>query len=181
MARQIALLRGINVGGNRKVPMARLRELMEALGHTDVATYVQSGNVVFTPADAAAPPEKVAAGIEEALEGAFGFRPAVTIRTREELAAVVAADPFAGVADHPSRYHVFFLSGPGDEAALAELDAAAFEPERFALRGRELYLWTPEGIGRSPLAQKLTERRIGAAATARNWRTVTTLLEMADG
>lgn len=178
--RLIALLRGINVGGNRKVPMAQLRELMEQLGHADVVTYVQSGNVVFAPADPGAAPEAVAAGIEGALEEAFGFRPAVAVRTREQLAAIVAADPFAGVADHPSRYHVLFLSAAGDAEALAEIDAAAFEPERFALRGRELYLWTPEGIGRSSLAQKLTERRIGAAATARNWRTVTKLLELAD-
>jgi uncharacterized protein (DUF1697 family) len=180
MARWIALLRGINVGGNKKVPMAQLRELMEGLGHGAVRTYVQSGNVVFTAADPGAAPEAAGRAIEAAIEAAFGFGSAVTIRTRDELAAVIASDPFADVVDHPSRYHVLFLSGEGDASSLAELDRAAFEPERFALRGRELYLWTPEGIGRSPLAQRLTERRIGARATARNWRTVTTLLEMAD-
>lgn len=179
-ARRIALLRGINVGGNKKVPMARLRELFEQLGHRAVRSYVQSGNVVFTAADPKATPAQLGQQVEQAIEEEFGFPVAVTIRTRDELAAVIAADPFAGVADHPSRYHVVFLADEGDPRRLAEVDAAAFEPERFALHGRELYLWTPEGIGRSKLAQALSERRLGAAATARNWRTVTTLLALAD-
>jgi uncharacterized protein (DUF1697 family) len=180
VARRIALLRGINVGGGKKVPMAQLRELFEQLGHDAVRTYVQSGNVVFTAADPDATPAQLAAPIEQAIEEQFGFPVAVTIRTRDELAAVIDADPFAGVADHPSRYHVLFLAQEGDPRRLEEVDAAAFEPERFALRGRELYLWTPEGIGRSKLAQQLSERRLGVAATARNWRTVTTLLALAD-
>lgn len=180
MARRIALLRGINVGGNRKLPMARLRELLAELGHGAVRTYVQSGNVVFTAADPDATPAALAAGIERAIADTFGFDCAVTIRTRDELAEVIAADPFVGIADHPSRYHVLFLAAAADPSRLEEIDRAAFEPERFALRGRELYLWTPEGIGRSPLAQALTERRLGVAATARNWRTVTTLLTIAD-
>ncbi|MBB4662346.1 DUF1697 domain-containing protein [Conexibacter arvalis] len=179
-ARRIALLRGINVGGGKKVPMAQLRELVEGLGHTAVRTYVQSGNVVFTAADPDAAAAEVGEGIERAIAAAFGFDVLVTIRTRDELAAVIAADPFAGVADHPSRYHVLFLAEAGDPRRLEELDRAAYEPERFALRGRELYLWTPEGLGRSKLAQALSERRLGVAATARNWRTVTTLLALAD-
>jgi len=179
-ARRIALLRGVNVGGNKKVPMARLRELFERLGHRAVRTYVQSGNVVFTAGDPSASDGELARAVEQAIEEELGFSAAVTIRTRDELAAVLAADPFAGVADHPSRYHVFFLADEVDPDRLADVDRARYEPERFALRGRELYLWTPEGLGRSPLAKVLTERRLGVAATARNWRTVTTLLEIAD-
>jgi len=179
-ARRVALLRGINVGGGKKVPMAQLRELFDRLGHGAVRTYVQSGNVVFTAADPDATPAQLAAATEQAIEAEFGFPVAVTIRTRDELAAVIDADPFRGIADHPSRYHVLFLAAAADPSRLDEVDAAAFEPERFALRGRELYLWTPEGIGRSKLAQTLSERRLGVAATARNWRTVTTLLALAD-
>lgn len=179
-ARRIALLRGINVGGGKKVPMAQLRELFARLGHRAVRTYVQSGNVVFTAADPDATPAQLAEAIERAIEEELGFPVVVMVRTRDELAAAIDRDPFRGVADHPSRYHVLFLGGEVDSDGLEEIDAAAFEPERFAVRGRELYLWTPEGIGRSKLAQALSRRRLGVEATARNWRTVTTLLALAD-
>ena len=182
MGRLIALLRGINVGGNKKVPMAELRELMAGLGHAEVRTYVQSGNVVFTAAeaDADAAVERIAEGIEAAIEQRFGFGSRITIRTRDELAAVIAADPFKGVADRDRAYHVFFLAEAVSGAGLDELDAGSYLPEQWALRGRELYVWTPDGIGTSRLGKALTERRIGTRATARNWRTVKTLLEMAD-
>jgi uncharacterized protein (DUF1697 family) len=180
MGRLIALLRGINVGGNKKLPMAELRELVTELGHRDVRTYVQSGNVVFTAASPDASAERVAAEIEAAIERRFGFGARITIRTRDELAAVIAADPFKGVADREKAYHVFFLAEEVSGEGLDELDADSFLPERWALRGRELYVWTPDGIGTSPLAKKLSEKRIGTRATARNWRTVRTLLEMAD-
>jgi uncharacterized protein (DUF1697 family) len=179
VARQIALLRGINVGGHRKVPMARLRELMAELGYEDVRTYVQSGNVVFTGPDAS--PEKAARRIEKALGETFGFDVAVIVRSRDELAAVVAADPFGAVADDPARYIVIFLAEEADPERLADVDPAAFAPEAFALGDREVYLWLPGGMQASRLIKVVSEKRLRAVATARNWRTVERLLALADG
>lgn len=177
--RWVALLRGINVGGAKKVPMARLRELLSDLGYDDVSTYVQSGNAVFDAAETDA--RTVAQQIERAIEAEFGFGSRITLRTREEWAAVVAANPFPDAVAEPKTLHVVFLSEPVPPGRLDGVDRAAFEPERFELRERELYLWLPDGIGRSKLAATLTERRLGdgVTATARNWRTVATLLELA--
>lgn len=176
--RWIALLRGVNVGGSKKVPMARLRELLSDLGHDDVRTYVQSGNVVFGAGEASA--ERIAGEIERAIEGEFGFGVRITMRTHEELAAVVAANPFPDAVAEPKTLHVLFLAAAVAADRLDDVHRAAFEPELFELRERELYLWLPDGIGRSALAARLTERRLGVEATARNWRTVRTLLELAD-
>jgi uncharacterized protein (DUF1697 family) len=176
--RTIALLRGINVGGNKRVPMAQLRMLMEQLGFDDVATYVQSGNVVFSGPRRAA--TTIAQEIEAGIVEQFGFEVLIAIRTREELAAVVAANPLGDVATEPKLHHVMFLSDAPDPALIAELGDEDYAPEAFALIGRELYVWTPDGIAGSPLFRALNEKRLGVRATARNWRTVEKLLELAD-
>jgi uncharacterized protein (DUF1697 family) len=178
VARQIALLRGINVGGHRKVPMAQLRELMQKLGYSDVKTYVQSGNVVFTGPDD--PPAKVERKLEQAIEDEFGFDVAVMVRSRDELAAVVAANPLGEVAADPARYLVMFLDGEVDPARVADVDAASLAPEAFTIRGREVYIFMPGGFADSPARKALTEKRLGVSATARNWRTVEKLLALAD-
>lgn len=176
--RTIALLRGINVGGSKKVPMAELRALMERLGFSDVKTYVQSGNVVFSGPRRAA--RAVAREIEAGIVEQFGFEVLITIRTRDELAAVVEANPLGDVADEPKRHHVVFLSDAPDPDAIAALAPEDPAPEAWALIGRELYLWTPEGVTDSPLFKAFGEKRLGLRATARNWRTVEKLLELAD-
>lgn len=175
----IALLRGINVGGAKRVPMARLRELVAGLGYGRVRTYVQSGNVVFDGAadeDAAAVADRLA----EAVAAAFGFPVDVVVRSRDELAAVVAANPYPDADAAPTRLHVVFCDRAIDPAALAGLDLAAFAPESCTVAGREMYLWTPGGFGRSRLADQLGRATRDAVATARNWRTLTRLLAMAD-
>ncbi len=175
MARQIALLRAINVGGRNRVPMAQLRELMVALGYDDVETYVQSGNVVFTgPAKG-----DVAGKLQRAYAKEFGFEIAVITRSRDELAAIVAADPLGDIATDPARRLVYFLAEKIAATRLAGLDLESFAPDVIELRGREIHLWTPGGQGRSKLAQALTPKRLGTDATARNWRTVQKLLDMA--
>jgi uncharacterized protein (DUF1697 family) len=179
MARLVALLRGINVGGAKKVPMAQLREVLGGLGYEDVKTYVNSGNAVFTAPDA--PPAAFEAAIEAALREAFGFDVAVLVRTRDELAAIAADNPFAGVADDPSRHLVLFAREPIGAQAVADLDPADYAPERFALRGRELHLWNPEGISQSEIVKAMTAKRLGVEATGRNWRTVQKLVALADG
>jgi uncharacterized protein (DUF1697 family) len=178
MARRIALLRGINLGGRRKVPMARLRELMDELGYEDVRTHLQSGNVVFDGPDAS--PEKVARRLEEALENTFGFEVAVVVRSRDELAAVVRADPLGAAATDPAKYLVSFLADEVDPKRVADIDLEEFAPETFRLLGRELYLWLPNGVHASRLAKALSDERLGTTATARNWRTVEKLLALAD-
>ena len=171
MPRQIALLRGVNVGGNKKVPMARLRELMEELGYKDVQTYVQSGNVVFSG------PTRSEKHLESALEKAFRFSVPVVLRTRDQLAKVVRANPFRKVATDPAKYIVVFCA----EKAKVALKAADFAPEQFTVRGSEVYLWLPAGMAGSELAKLLAAKPIGTKSTARNWRTVEKLLALADG
>ncbi|MET8183534.1 DUF1697 domain-containing protein [Streptomyces sp. NPDC005336] len=179
MASQIALLRGINVGGNKRFPMARQRELMADLGFTDVTVHLQSGNIVF--ADPGTPPEETARTLEERFAADLGFSVPVLVRTRDELAATIEANPYPEATAEPKTLHVVFLSdAPADTAPLDALDLASYAPDEFRLIGGALYLHCPDGIGRSKLAAKVTGLRLGVLATARNWNTVTKLLALAD-
>jgi uncharacterized protein (DUF1697 family) len=176
MPAYVALLRGINVGGNRMIKMADLRDVFAAAGAQDVATYIQSGNVVFT--HPARSERTLAAELEKRIAAAAGFPVPVVLRTAGQLARVIEDSPFRGAdADH---LHVAFLAAPAANAPA--FDARAFAPERYAAVGRELYLYLPEGMGRSKLAAAVLARpkAIGAAATARNWRTVLQLNELAS-
>jgi uncharacterized protein (DUF1697 family) len=177
MARQIAFLRGINLAGKRRVPMEKLRATLEEAGYEGVRTVLQSGNVLLT---SAAKPAKLERDLAKTLREAFGFDISVVVRTRNELADVVASDPFGAEANDPRRYQVSFLSAKPKPARIKELEQADVGPERVAVRGREVYAWHPGGVGRSELAKLITERRLGVEVTARNWRTVTKLLELAD-
>jgi uncharacterized protein (DUF1697 family) len=177
MTRHGALLRGINVGGHKKVPMARLREVLGAAGFGDVRTYVQSGNVALSAPSRS--PAKVGREIEAVIEDAFGFDVAVVMRTREEIAALIDADPLGEVATDPSRRIVVFLAEKLDRGKLAGVDPEDFAPEAFALRDREIVMWAPDGQRDSPLVKTLTEKRTGIVGTARNWRTVEKLLALA--
>ncbi len=157
--------------------MPELRALLTEAGFADVRTYVASGNVVLSSSDS---PGSVATEVERLIAERFGFDVDVIVRTRDELAAVVARNPLADEAVDPKRYQVTFLESGPDLDALGRLDLSAFEPELLVARSRELYTWHPEGIGRSKLWAKLSGKGLAGEGTARNWRTVTTLLEMAD-
>lgn len=176
MTRQIALLRGINLGPRRRLAMADLRELLIGLGYGDARTYLQSGNVVLSSDTSA---DRLARDLEQQIAANLAVDTQVLVRTREELAAVVERDPLAGVVVDPRRYQVSFLSAEPDPErvrALASLDVA---PERFVVSGREIYAWHPDGLQRSRLAGALTDRRLGVTVSARNWSTVTKLLALA--
>ena len=175
-ANRIALLRGINIGPRQRVSMPDLRELIEGLGYTDVETLVQSGNVVFTSRAAPATLEKT---LEQEIEKQLGVDPKVVVRTRDELAAAIEANPFP-VPKDPKNLHVTFLSGEPDAAATEKLGAVDFDPDRLEFAGREIYILYKSGMGRSELAKQLTRAKLGVAATDRNWNTVTKLLEMCD-
>lgn len=175
--RQIALLRGINLGPNKRVPMPALRELLTEAGYESVRTYVQSGNIVLTTDS---PPDVLARECEQRIAGWFGFDVAVVVRTHDELAEVVRRNPLLEVATDPKRYQVSFLSAEPDPDVVREFQSLAAPTERLVSVGRELYAWHPEGVARSRLWTALAGKGLGVTATARNWRTVTTLLAMAD-
>jgi len=177
MARQIVLLRGINIGPHNRVAMPELRRLLEEEGFADVQTYVQSGNVVLSTD---LPAAELARRCERAIADRFGLDIAVVARSRDELAEVVRRDPLGDVVSNPKRYQVSFLADELDPAVAERVAAAAAEPERCAIFGREIYAWHPEGVARSPLSTLLAGRSLGVTATARNWTTVNKLLEMAD-
>lgn len=173
-----ALLRGINVGGHKKVPMAQLRTLLEGLGHRDVRTYLQSGNAVFT-ADHG-DEESLAAEVRAAIEEGFGFTVDVLVRDGAYLRAVVEACPFPAADLAAKQLHATYFSAPVDPARFAALDQEAYLPEEFRLGDRVLYLYAPDGLGRSKLAEQLSRPALnkGLIATSRNWNTVTRLVEM---
>lgn len=176
MSRQIVLLRGVNLGPNRRVAMPRLREMLTEAGLRDVRTYVQSGNVVLESED---PPTALAERCERLLAEGFGLQVPVIVRTREELERVVGADPLGDVAADHKRYLVSFLAEPLEPSAVSALSELAVPGERLVALEREIYSWHPSGVARSKLWSRMAGRELGVTATARNWTTVATLLQIA--
>jgi uncharacterized protein (DUF1697 family) len=192
MPTHIALLRGINLGGRNRVAMADLRAVVSGLGHTDVSTYIQSGNVLFTArAEAPNPGEGRDAGpiadeLSAAIEKELGVRSPVVVVTRDELAAVIAGNPFPDEANHKCL-HAVFRAGPVGQDLLdriaAAVSAVAAKGSRDSVvsAGRVLYLHTPDGFGTSDLAKtllRLTSTPEAGTGTARNWATTLKLLEL---
>ncbi len=155
--------------------MAELRDALA--GFQDVRTYLASGNVVLS---SDRPPEEVGRECERLIEARFGFPVDVVMRTRDELAEVVGRNPLADLATEPKRYQVTFLAAHPDPELVDSLTALANGAERLVAIGRELYAWHPDGVARSRLSIKLASPGRGIKATARNWTTVTSLLELAD-
>jgi len=178
VTRYALLLRGINLGRAHRVAMADLRELLAAEGHGTVRTLLQSGNVVL---DSALPAAELAGSVEQALERRFGFPTATVVRTRDEVLAVVAKDPLGAVAADPSRYVVSFSADEVPAEVVELLRTTEPGDDRFAVDGRELYLWCPHGQLDSPLSAALAKLRGGPAGTARNWRTVRKLADLLQG
>ncbi|WP_326596054.1 DUF1697 domain-containing protein [Streptomyces sp. NBC_01803] len=177
MATYIALLRGINVGGDRKVPMAELRELLTGLGHGRVRTHLQSGNAVFTAPDEA--PETLTGKLADAIEARFGFRVSCLVLTADRLRATAGRCPFPAEELDPAKLVVVFLDRPAAEHPLAAADPAAYAPDVFRLGEREIFAWFPNGMGRGRLGAAVSAPGKDYTVTARNWRTVRTLLELA--
>ncbi len=177
MARLAVLLRGVNLGGRNRVSMPALREALEEAGFSDVVTYLQSGNVVLTSGK---PAKRVASAVERVLADRFDLDIQVLVRTRAQLAAIVERNPLGKIAIDPKRYQVTFLESAPKAEVLRKLNSVAANGERIEHVGRELYAWHPSGVGRSKLAVLLAGKGLGMTATARNWRTVTRLRELAD-
>jgi uncharacterized protein (DUF1697 family) len=174
MSKSIALLRGINVGGKHKLPMTDLRRIFADAGAEDVRTYIQSGNVVFTASAAVA--RTLADRVADAVAEEFGFRPTVVTRTAAVLRKIAAANPFE--VDDPKRVHVGFLRAKPKPTAIKRLDPGRSPGDLFVVKGTEIYLHYPNGMGRSKLTGAYLESTLGVEATMRNWRTVTELLAM---
>jgi len=172
----VALLRGINLGSRRRVGMADLRELLAGHGHEDVRTHLQSGNVVLSSPLTGRRLEQT---LERQLADGLGFDVEVLVRSRKQLADVVARDPLGKVAENPSRYLVTFLRSKPPAKVVRELATEDVAPEQLVIDGREVYAWHPEGVQRSKV-NTLLARRLEVTATARNWNTVARLLELAS-
>ena len=176
----ISLLRGINVSGHNMIKMAELKALYESLGFKNVTTYIQSGNVVFlTDKD---DPELAEKTIENAIQKRFSSVVTVIIRRPEELGCVIKANPFHGSkgVDEERLYVTFLRSKPSAAVAKALVPAAAKSPDQYEIKGREVYLYCPNGYGKTLLSNTFFEKKLRIMASTRNWKTVNTLYAMAS-
>jgi uncharacterized protein (DUF1697 family) len=174
----VALLRGINVGGKTMISMPNLRAMLASMGFENIATYVQSGNVVLDSSDRDA--EAVSDAIEKRIAESFGLSISVLMRTPAELTEIASSNPFLGRETDPLKLHIVFLSDKPPAAAVKELDPKRSPPDEFSVLGREIYLHLPNGAGRSKLTIDYFEKRLGVRATARNWRTLNKLIELSE-
>jgi uncharacterized protein (DUF1697 family) len=172
----VLLFRGINLGGNKIVRMETLRQALGDAGFENVATYIQSGNVVLTTEESET---AIAAKVEALFVATFGFSARPTVRSLEHWQRIVAENPYPEGVEDGRRVHAVLLDGVPTDAALEALKALA-TTERLALKDGVLYLHTPDGFGVSPVAKAL-DRTLKVPWTARNWNTVLKLLEMAAG
>lgn len=173
----IALLRGINIGGTHPLPMKELVAILEALGCTNVATYIQSGNAVFKCQVGLA--AQLAEKISREVGRRRGFEPSVILLTLKELEQAMRRNPFPEAEADPTRLAVGFLGKAPQKPDLAGLEALRLKSERFAVVERCFYLYAPNGFGKSKLASR-AEKLLGVPMTARNWRTVGKIREMAE-
>ncbi len=177
LATYVALLRAVNLGARNKVSMADLRQVFLGLGAEDVATYLQSGNVIFK--SRSQKPGQLVVAVEGEINRVLGLSLTVILRTDGELAHVVKANPFANGGREPAKLHVTFLADSPESARVRELAAQDVEPDELSVVGREVYLHCPNGYGRSRLTNAYLEKQLGTAATTRSWKTVTKLAELA--
>jgi uncharacterized protein (DUF1697 family) len=173
MVRYVGFLRGINVGRNKRIAMADLRALAEEIGYADVVTHLQSGNLIFS---SEASEDAVRSSLEDGIRQRFGMDVAVVVRSRDEIAQIVANNPLSDVATDGSRYLVAFMSGVPDARAI---DANAHQPAQFRIVGRDAYLWLPDGILASKLPDAFSDKKLRVTVTTRNWNTVRKVLEIA--
>lgn len=176
MQTYISILKGINVSGQKKILMADLKTLIETLEFKEVFTYIQSGNVVFK-SDGKLPDMGLAKKIEAAIEKKYGFQVPVIIRNIEELDKVISNNPFLAI----EKLHVTFLSQAPKENNIKSIENIDFSPDRFFIKGKEVFLHIPESYGETKLSNKFFENKLKVTATTRNWKTVNKLFEIASG
>jgi len=173
----VSLFRGINVGGHHVVKMADLKALHESLGLQNVSTYIQSGNVVFHGDDSNS--EQLGKQIEEGFENTFGFHVEVFVRTLDELNEIIERNPFQGhEKKEPKWIAVIFLANAPDETAQISLLQTYVGPEEIHILGKEMFVYYPDGMGRSKLTSNFIEKKLKTFGTARNWNTMLQLQKM---
>jgi uncharacterized protein (DUF1697 family) len=179
MGVHIALLRGINVGGRNKLPMADLAKTFQDGGCTKVRTYIQSGNVIFeAPTELV---ERLPTFISEKIRGKFGYSIPVVMRAAEELEQIIRENPFRGEGADEKKLHVAFLAHEPEAQKAAELDPDRSPPDEFILKGREIFLHLPNGVARTKFTNAYFDSKLGTVSTLRNWRTTLKLYELASG
>jgi len=177
MQTYIALLRGINVSGQKKIKMADLRAHCEALGFEAVQTYIQSGNIVFQSGEK--DPGKLEAIIEEKIQKEYGFEVSVLIRKPGEFSKILENNPFLKRGEDPNRLAVTFLAEQPSPDRLEKLKEYDYSPEAYAIEGRTLYYFAPNGFGRAKMSNNFFESKLKVACTTRNWKSVNVLADMA--
>lgn len=170
-------LHAVNLGSHNKVPMAWLRDAATDAGFEGVATYLQSGNLVVSSAATA---DVVRNQVTALIRDGRDLDVDVTVRSRTQLARVIDRNPMRDRVGEPSKLHVSFLTGKPDAQGVASIDVEKYAPDEFVVSGTEIYLWFPNGAGRSKLATLPWRKKVGVGGTARNWRTVLAMLELLD-
>jgi uncharacterized protein (DUF1697 family) len=177
MAVMLAMLRGINVSGQKKVPMLQLRTMFEELKFKNVKTYIQSGNVIFESKDTNE--SMLSKKIGKKIMDVFGFDVSVVIRTEEELSSAIKKNPFVKEKDvQLDRLYVTFLSESPSKENMEKIKLPENTSDRFVISGKEVYLYCPGGYGETKLSNNFFENKLKVVATTRNWRTTNVLLEM---
>ncbi len=177
MTTYIALLRGINLGGKNKLPMKDLKEMFTAAGCRNAVNYIQSGNVVFQAERGAV--KKLGGIVSSEIEKRFGHKPPMVFRTAEQMNEAIRTNPFIAEGISEDALHLMFLDGVPDAAAVKALDPDRSPPDRYRVRGQEIYLHLPNGGARSKLTNAYFDSKLRTMSTVRNWRTVRKLAEMA--
>ena len=174
----ISMLRGINVSGHKRISMAELKRLYESLGFVNVRTYVQSGNVVFDSAKS--DQSKLTALIEAQIKRSWGYAVSVFIRDPHDFQRLLGSNPFLkGRNEDPAKLHVTFLQHSPLKSALSSLEAPQAGPDEFVVKNQEIFLFCPEGYGRTKLSNNFFERKLDMPATTRNWNTIRALNQLA--
>lgn len=175
MSSNVALLRGLNLGGKNRISMADLSRMFAEAGCTDVQTYIQSGNVIFQASQSKL--EKLPGLIAKSIADRFGYKTPVVLRTAEQLGETIGNNPFLKAGADEGTLHVYFLAGVPDARGIAGLDPARSSPDEFFVRGRDVYVHLPNGMGRTKLSNAYFDSKLATVSTARNWRTVLKLFE----
>jgi uncharacterized protein (DUF1697 family) len=177
--RHVAVLRGINLGGKNKLAMQSVVRIFAAAGCSEVRTYIQSGNIVFSAPTRVV--QTLAKKISAHIASDFGLIVPVVLRSAAELSAAIDDNPFIAQGKDVDHLHLVFLASEPNAAKLSALDPARSPGDEFVLRGRDLYLYLPNGVAKSKLTNAYLDAKLGTVSTFRNWRTVLKLLELCNG
>ena len=175
----ITMLRGVNMTGHNTIKMTRLADMFRQLGYTDAETYIQSGNIVFTCHNGDI--DDVSSGIRKSVLSEFNLNIAVIIRTLDEMKKIISANPFMEEPDFdPSKMAVLFLEFRPSEEQILKVAGIDYPPDKFRINGSEIYIYCPDGFGKTKLYTNFFEAKMKVTGTARNWRTLNKLIEMAE-